>query len=178
MRLQSGEEIIKIYHHHPFPFIIQIFKVIGASLPFFFMLYLFSQVMSYTAIIISILAIMTLFTIIIIYLALIYWLDKLVITNKRAVHIDWKVLSKRNEGEALLTDIQDVHTQEKGILSAIYLFDYGILRLETAASKATIIFTEAPNPESVKEFLTHYIENCRPDAVCNPNAIPSTVTET
>lgn len=170
MQLQNGERIIKIYHHHPIPFIIQIIKALGASLPFFFLLFLLSPSISYEYTIIGIMIIMALFTGIIIYLALIYWLDKVVITNKRIVHIDWKVLSQRDEGEALLNDVQDIHTKEKGILSAIYLFDYGLLRIETAASKATIIFTEAPDPEGIKKFLMQHIEQCKPDS-CDLDAL-------
>ncbi len=175
MQLQRGEKIIKIYHHHPFPFIIQIIKAISASLPFFFFLYLFSSSITYEQIIIGILIIVGLFSLVIIYLALIYWLDKIVVTNKRILHIDWKVLSQRDEGEALLSDVQDIHTQEKGILSAIYLFDYGVVRIETAASKATIIFTEAPDPEGIKKFLTGHIEFCRPN-LCNTNTAAANVT--
>ena len=89
MQLQRGEQVIKIYHHHPFPFIMQIIKALGASLPFFFLLYLFSSVMKYEWIVISILLIMAIYTVIIVYLALIYWLDKLVITNKRIIHIEF-----------------------------------------------------------------------------------------
>ena len=166
MQLQNGEKIIKIYHHHPFPFIIQIIKALGASLPFFLLLYLLSPSLNYEYTIIGIMVILALFTVVIIYLALIYWLDKVIITNKRIVHIDWKVLSQRDEGEALLSDIQDIQTKEKGILSAIYLFDYGLIRVETAASKATIIFTEAPDPEGIKKFLMQHIEICKPDT-CN-----------
>lgn len=177
MQLQSGEKIIRIYHHHPFPFIIQIFKAVGASLPLFFMLYLFSPAMRYEWIIIAILAIMVIYTIIIVYLALIYWLDKLVITNKRIIHIDWKLLSRRDEGEALLADIQDISSKEKGILSKLYLFDYGQIRLETAASKATVIFTEAPDPEGIKEFLTEHIDGCRGDTACGKVPAPGTVAD-
>ena len=80
--------------------------------------------------------------------------------------------------EALLYDIQDIHTQEKGVLSALYLFDYGVIRLETASSKTTIVFTEAPDPEGIKTFLSDHIEACRPNTVCDPVATPSPVPET
>lgn len=177
MQLQREEKIIKIYHHHPFPFIIQIIKALGASLPLFFLLYLFSSVMKYEWIVITVLAIMAIYTVIIVYLALIYWLDKLVITNRRIIHIDWKLLSQRDEGEALLHDIQDISSKEKGILSKLYLFDYGQIRLETAASQATIIFTEAPDPEGIKDFLTPLIDGCRPDAACDTVPAPSPVVD-
>ncbi|MCD6109366.1 hypothetical protein J7J83_01235 [bacterium] len=167
MKLQSNEQIIKTFHHHPLPFFIQIIKTIGASLPFFFLLYLFTPSLSYNSIIIANLIIIGIFGIIILYLGLIYWLDKLIITNKRAVHVDWIVLSKRIEGEALLNDIQDIQTQEKGLLSALYIFDYGSIQIKTASSKTTITFTEAPDPEGIKAFLAKNIEACKPTATCD-----------
>jgi hypothetical protein len=175
MDLQKGERIVKIYHHHPFPFLVQLVKVLGASIPFFFFIYLISSGLTSQQLVIANLIVIGLFSVVILYLALVYWLDKLVITSKRVVHIDWKFLSKRDEGEALLYDIQDIHTQEKGLLAALYLFDYGIIRLETASSKTTILFTEAPNPEGIKSFLSDHIEACRPHATCeNPNTSPVT----
>jgi hypothetical protein len=134
-----------------------------ASFPFFFLLFWAAPSMKLNYVIITALIIIAFFSLVIIYLALIYWLDKLVITNKRVVHIDWLFLTKKTEGEALLYDIQDIHTQERGILSALYMFDYGVLRLETASSKTTIIFTEAPDPEGIKRFVSDAIKHCRPD---------------
>lgn len=177
MKLQSKERIIKVFHHHPFPFLVQIGKVIAASFPFFFLIYLVSPALSYNVIVIANLIVIGIFTIVILYIAMIYWLDKLVITNKRAIHVDWIFLSKRVEGEALLYDIQDIHTQEKGLLSALYLFDYGLIRLETASSKTTITFTQTPDPEGIKSFMTDHIEACRPDSVCNIDAVASPALE-
>ena len=177
MKLQSKERIIKVFHHHPFPFLVQIVKAIAASFPFFFLLYIVSSALSYNVIVIANLIIIGVFSLIIIYMALIYWLDKLIITNKRAIHVDWIFLSQRNEGEALLYDIQDIQTQEKGLLSALYLFDYGLIRLETASSKTTITFTEAPDPEGIKGFMTDHIEACRPNSVCDVDAVASPALE-
>ncbi|MBU1446471.1 hypothetical protein KKD70_04390 [Patescibacteria group bacterium] len=145
-----------------------------ASFPFFFLLFWAAPYLKSTYIIITALIIIAFFSIVIIYLALIYWLDKLVITNKRVIHIDWLFLTKKAEGEALLYDIQDIHTQERGILSALYLFDYGVIRLETASSKTTIRFTEAPDPEGIKEFVSDAIKHCRPNnsgALSNPDPL-------
>ena len=158
IHLKSGEEVVKIYHHHPFPFVVQLLKTVAASVPFFFLLYLIKSAIPTQYFIWSVIFVVLLFSIVILYLALVYWLDRLVVTNKRIVHIDWKFLTIRDEGEALLYDIQDIHTQERGILSSLYLFDYGILRLETASSKTTILFTEAPDPEGIKAFLNDHIK--------------------
>lgn len=161
IHLKSGEKIVKVYHHHPFPFIIQLFKTVVASIPFFFLLYLIKSAIPTQYFIWSVIFVVILFSLVIFYLALVYWLDRLVVTNKRIIHIDWKFLTKRDQGEALLYDIQDIHTQERGILSSLYIFDYGILRLETASSKTTIVFIEAPDPEGIKAFLTDHIKTNR-----------------
>lgn len=46
MHLREGEKILRIYHHHPTPFVLNILKVIGAVLPFFFLLFLFQESLS------------------------------------------------------------------------------------------------------------------------------------
>ena len=71
------------------------------------------------------------------------------------VYIDWEYLTVRNEAEALLNDIQDVQTEEKGLLSFFWIFDYGTLRLDTASSYVTIEFFDAPDPEGIRKFIYH-----------------------
>lgn len=96
-----------------------------------------------------------LFSLISIYIALIYWLDKLVITNLRVVHIDWKYLTVRDEIEAMLDDIQDISTAEKGILSYFRVFDYGDIQIATASSRVVLKFGWAPDPEGIRRFIYH-----------------------
>jgi len=163
MKLQKDEEIVKVIHHHPFPFIIQMFKAVSASLPFFFLIYLVSTAVPFFYLVIANIAVIIIFTLVIIYLALIYWLDKMVITNQRVVHVDWELLTLKKEYSGLLLDIQEISSQEHGILSALYIFDFGTIKLETASSKTTILFTDAPDPDGVKAFLMEHIQACRPE---------------
>ena len=60
-------------------------------------------------------------------------------------------MTVRDEAEALLDDIQDVQTEEKGILASFWLFDFGMLRLDTASSYVTMEFKHAPDPEEGKK---------------------------
>lgn len=87
-----------------------------------------------------------------------YLLDKLVITNKRVIWIDWHSLFKREEHEAELFDIQDIQTRETGILSKLRIFDYGLVEVETASSKTCIIFIDCPDPEGTKNFILSQLE--------------------
>lgn len=155
MHLREGERILKVYHHHPTPFVFDVLKVILGSFPFFLLLFLFHPALSTKVYVITNLVIFIIFSLVIVYISLIYWLDKLVITDQRVVYIDWKYLTVRDEAEALLSDIQDVQTEEKGLLAFFRLFDYGTLRLDTASSYVTIEFLDAPDPENIRKFIYH-----------------------
>ncbi len=153
MHLREGEKVLKVYHHHPTPFIYSILKVIVSFVPFFALLYIFQEAFSAAVEFYLALVLLGIFCLIVIYLALIYWLDKLVITDQRVVYIDWKYLTVRKEFEAKLNDIQEIRTHEKGILAHFWFFDYGDFILKTASSKITIIFDQAPDPEGIRKFV-------------------------
>lgn len=155
MRLREGERILKIYHHHPTPFVLNILKVILATMPFFLLLFAAQEGLSTSAYVIAHLVVLLIFSLVVVYLSLIYWLDKLVVTNQRVVHIDWKYLTVRDEAEGLLDDIQDILTEEKGLLSYFAVFDYGSIKIDTASSHVTLTFIEAPDPEGIRRFIYH-----------------------
>ncbi len=90
-----------------------------------------------------------------VYLALIYWLDKIIITNLRIVHIDWKYLTVKHESEVMIADIQDIQTKERGFWSHFKIFDYGSIKIDSPSSYVTIRFTQAPNPEEIRQFIYH-----------------------
>lgn len=153
MHLREGEKILRIFHHHPTPFVLTILKVIGAVLPFFFLLFLLQESFSDKAYFLAHLIVLLIFSLVVIYQALIFWLDRLVVTNMRLYQIDWKYLTVRSEAEALLTDIQDVVTSEKGVLAYFKVLDYGSIKIETASSHVTLFFEDAPNPEGIRQFI-------------------------
>lgn len=155
MLLREGEQILKVYHHHPTPFVFDILKVIVGAFPFLLMLFLFQSIMSTKWIVISHLIVLFVFSLVIVYVSLIYWLDKLIITTHRIIHIDWKYLTVRDESEAILTDIQDVQTYEKGVLSHFWIFDYGTLKMDTASSYVALEFVDCPDPEKIRQFIYH-----------------------
>ena len=82
-------------------------------------------------------------------------MDKLIITDQRIVYIDYKFLTVSQESQTFVQDIQDIASREKGILSYLKIFDYGMLRIETAASNITITFENAPDPEGIRQFIFH-----------------------
>lgn len=155
MKLSEGERILKVYHHHPTPFVFNILKVILGTFPFLLLLFLFESVFSTKAFVIAHLILFFVFSLIIVYISLIYWLDKLVITDKRIIHIDWQYLTVRQEAEAMLKDIQDILTKEHGFLSNFWIFDYGKIKLDTPSSYVTIEFFDAPDPEEMRKYIFH-----------------------
>lgn len=155
MHLGETEQILKVYHHHSTPFIYLIVKTIVAFLPFYVLLLIFNGGMTTSQTIVSHLLIFALFVLVVTYQTIVYWLDRLVITNERVINIDWRYLTIKNESEASLKDIQDIKTTEKGILAHFRFFDYGMVKLETAASYVFIEFNNAPDPEAIRKFIYH-----------------------
>lgn len=153
MHFQNNEKIVKVFYHHPLAWLIREVKILLISLPFYFVAALFAQVMDGRQTFTMYLVITLFFAILIGFHSLFYLMDRLIITNQRILHIDWQGAFKRMEHEAELTDIQDIETQEIGVLSALPIFDYGTFTLETASSSTTILFTEAPDPEGIKHFI-------------------------
>lgn len=171
--------MIRVYRHHPTPFALQLIRIIFASFPFFLIAFFIGDSLSFVTNILVNLGIIFFFLLIIIHAALIYWLDRLVITNQRIVYVNWITLFRRDENEAELDDIQEIYTKEKGIFSAFYVFDYGIFRLETAGTRTTINFDEAPDPEGIKQYVyeikkpePHYPHMAYPGAPISPGATP------
>ena len=155
MQLREGEEILKVYHHHPTPFIYQVIKVCFAAAPFYVALFALRAAFSIKWYIIFHLILFLILCVLITYLALIYWLDRLYVTNQRVVYVDYKYLTIKDDSAVYLKDIQDIQTKEHGLLSYFKFFDYGTFSLDTASSYIALTFEDAPNPESIRQFIYH-----------------------
>jgi hypothetical protein len=84
---------------------------------------------------------------------LVFWLDRLIVTNKRLIFIDWRYLSIKSEYETELKDVQDITSIERGVFAILPIFDYGTIEIKTSSNQTTIIFKEAPNPNGIKKFI-------------------------
>lgn len=153
MQCQPDETKIRSFYHHPFPYLIRGLKIALVSLPFVFLALILSGSLDSGTMMMIYAGIMVLFALVIAYDALLYFLDRVVVTNKRIVYVNWKDLFNREENEANLDDIQDITTSEFGILSRLPIFDYGTFQVETAASKVAIVFEKATDPEGIKNFI-------------------------
>lgn len=153
MKLQPHEKIIKVYHHDVFSFILRGIKIWGASLPFFMLAFIFSKILPFWGNISVFGGIIFFFALVHGYDLMMYYLDTLVITNQRIVHLDWISPFRYNEIQAMLDDIQNIESEENGFLSKLPIFDFGLFLVETASTKTIIKFDDAPDPEAIKYFL-------------------------
>ncbi len=153
MHLREGEKTLRIYHHHPTPFVFQLIKAFCVTIPFLLLVYIFQSIFSSKVIIITLIVLFLMFLLFCIYLSLIYWLDKIIITNLRVIHVDWKYLTVKHESAVMLDDIQDIQTKERGFWSHFKIFDYGSIKIDSPSSYVTIIFTQAPNPEEIRQYI-------------------------
>lgn len=155
MHLREGEQILKIYHHHPTPFVFNILKLILAALPFFAVLFIFKESFSMKWYVIANLILVFGFASVVVYMSFIFWLDRLIVTNHRIVYVNWKLLSIREEAEAFHHEIEEIKTKEKGVFSYFKFLDYGNITIETAAAHVNINFPDAPDPEGIRKFIYH-----------------------
>ena len=153
MNLADEENVIKVYHHHPTTFFFRLTNYLIVSLPFYFVASFFYTVLAPWQMVILYAAITVIFGLVAVYDLTLFYMDKLVVTNRRIVHVDWKSAFSRSEAEAEFADIQDITTKEMGVFSTLWIFDYGLFMLETASTKTSVIFLDAPDPEGIKHFI-------------------------
>jgi hypothetical protein len=178
MNLSDQETILKVYHHHPTTFFFRLVNYIIVSLPFYFVAAFFYTVFSPWQMVILFGTITLIFGFLTMYDLVLFYLDQLIITNRRIVHVDWKSALSRSEAEAELLDIQDITTKEMGIFSALKIFDYGLFMLETASTKTSIIFPDAPDPEGIKHFIYRlYQKPSRIEPANNESSIHDTARQ-
>lgn len=155
MKLQKNEEVVKVYHHHPTARLFRALGVVIAGLPFFFVAWFFRDLFSPGQMMAIYFGVGLLNLAVLLYDSVLYYLDRLVVTNKRILYIDWNGAFSNTEHEAELIDIQDIETKEKGLIAILNIFDFGDFTLETASTHTTIHFPNAPDPEGIKHFIYH-----------------------
>jgi len=178
LNLQDDEVVIKVFHHHPMTFVLRALNYFFVSLPFYFVAFIISTALNSWQSVAIYLGIFAVFLIITAYDLILFFLDKLVITNRRIIHVDWNSAFSRCEAEAELLDIQDITTKEMGIFAAFKMFDYGLFALETASTKTSIIFKDAPDPEGIKHFIYRlYQKPSRIESALNLNKVHDTARQ-
>lgn len=161
MHLREGEVILRVIRRHPTPYLFTLIGIGILATPLYWLLFLIRKETDADWVL-SVFAVLSFFVgIIIASYSLDYLLDKLVISNKRVIWVNWRSIIHKEEHEAELNDIQDIEVREMGILSKLKIFDYGLLEIETAATKTAIQFKDCPDPEEVHHFIITQTERLR-----------------
>jgi len=80
-----------------------------------------------------------------------YYLDVLVITDKRIVDVEQKGFFSRELSTVRMENIQDITVNISGVLAT--LLDFGTLRIQTAAEAREFIIRDVPQPNKVKSII-------------------------
>ncbi len=161
MHIQGGETILATIKRHPTPYFIALIEALIAVTPIVGIVYLVSREFGNKVLYTSLSVLIAILIVCFLIATLDYILDKLIITNKRVVWIDWKSLLKKQENELQLSDIQNIKTSELGILARLYIFRYGRLEVESAASQTSIIFSQCNDPKATKHLMLAAVQKMK-----------------
>ena len=85
-----------------------------------------------------------------------YYLDVLLVTNKRVMDIEQIGLFSRDTLETRLENIQDIRVEVAGFLASI--MDFGNLRLQTAGSTTEFVIKNIHKPHKTKDIISRECE--------------------
>jgi hypothetical protein len=74
----------------------------------------------------------------------VYWGNRWVVTSDSVTQISQTSLFNRQSAQLALANIEDVTAEQNGILA--HMFNYGVLKAETAGHRSKFVFTYCPNP--------------------------------
>lgn len=80
-----------------------------------------------------------------------YYLDVLIVTDKRIFDINQEGLFKRESSSFRIDKIQNVTVDQKGIIQT--LLDFGTIKLETAGDREDFIASYIAKPYEIKKFI-------------------------
>lgn len=88
-----------------------------------------------------------------------WYFNVYIVTNRRVIDVDFKGFFYKNISEAELTRIQDVSHSSVGTFALI--FNYGELKIQTAAEFSDIEFERVPNPSEVHKIIAELLDEVR-----------------
>jgi len=74
----------------------------------------------------------------------IYWGNRWIVTNDSITQVNQTSLFHRESSQLALHSIEDVTAEKSGVFS--HVFDYGVIKAETAGERARFVFIYCPNP--------------------------------
>lgn len=80
-----------------------------------------------------------------------YYLDVLIVTDKRIIDIEQRGFFKREVSTVRLESIEDITINVSGMLATF--LDYGMLKIQTAAENREFIIYDLPHPNQIKSTI-------------------------
>jgi hypothetical protein len=74
----------------------------------------------------------------------VYWGNRWILTSDSVTQIEQTSLFSRQSSQLALSNIEDVTAEQNGILT--HIFNYGVIKAETAGHHGKFVFLYAPNP--------------------------------
>lgn len=74
----------------------------------------------------------------------IYWGNSWILTSDSVTQVAQSTLFNRESSQLSLGNLEDISAEQKGILQ--HMFNYGLLKVETAGEKSKFAFDYCPNP--------------------------------
>lgn len=81
-----------------------------------------------------------------------YYLDVLIVTNRRIIDIEQVGLFSRDTAELHLDTIEDMHVEIKGIIASF--FNYGNLQIQTSSENPEFLMNNIRNPHRVQGIIS------------------------
>lgn len=81
-----------------------------------------------------------------------YYLDVLIVTNRRVIDVEQLGLFSRDTAELHLDSIEDMHVEIKGLVAT--LFKYGNLQIQTSSESPEFSMKNLNNPHRVQEIIS------------------------
>ena len=85
-----------------------------------------------------------------------YYLDTLLVTNKRVIDIDQIGLFARDVAEVRIAKIEDIRVEVLGIIPSF--FHYGNLHIQTAGESREFIIHNIPRPQKIADAISRTID--------------------
>lgn len=162
IQLHEGEKLVKTIRRHWFVVALDVLIfLILAIVPLFIITVVLNQgirgaEISYGPIIAFFYSVWLLFTWNIFAVAWTnnYYLDVILITNRRLLKIDQISLFARDISEMRLERVQDINVETMGIIPS--LLNFGDLKVQTAGEEKEFVMHNIPNPNEIKNIIFKY----------------------
>lgn len=165
IQLHEGEEILMIRRRHWLPFVSQVGSLIAAAIAPIF-LFAGTSFLPYSARM-TLASFQTLPLFLWIAWVLFLWvffgvswtnyyLDTLIVTNRRLIDIDQIGLFQRDVAEVRIEKIEDVRVEVLGVIPSFLHF--GNLHIQTAGESREFIIRDIPRPQAIADAISRAID--------------------